>query len=309
MIFGSHRRVFGMNRRNRELIARLNPRRAILLANDKIACKHALLERGVVVPAMIAELRTHRRFSDLLALLAAREGGFVVKPAKGAQGLGVTIFDRVADGLVYPVHDAPWTTEAFIYYLSRILAGEFTVGAPMDAILVEERIQPDSDWIIPGLPGPPDLRVIVHRGQPVMAMARLPTLASEGRANLHRGGVGLGVDLNTGRSNHAIWREHPIARHPDTMAPLIDQPVEDFAECLRLSALCAKAVPLGYLGADIMRDKRHGPCVIEVNARPGLAIQLANQMGLGEVLIRSRAASETAAGEIASAGASAGGGV
>jgi glutathione synthase/RimK-type ligase-like ATP-grasp enzyme len=37
---------------------------------------------------------------------------------------------------------------------------------------------------------------------------------------------------------------------------------------------------LGYLGVDLMIDEDKGPLMLEVNARPGLAIQLANGIGL-----------------------------
>jgi D-alanine-D-alanine ligase-like ATP-grasp enzyme len=37
---------------------------------------------------------------------------------------------------------------------------------------------------------------------------------------------------------------------------------------------------LGYIGADIVLDRLRGPVLLELNARPGLAIQVANQCGL-----------------------------
>jgi len=37
---------------------------------------------------------------------------------------------------------------------------------------------------------------------------------------------------------------------------------------------------LGYLGVDLVIDRDHGPLLLELNARPGLAIQLANHSGL-----------------------------
>ena len=37
---------------------------------------------------------------------------------------------------------------------------------------------------------------------------------------------------------------------------------------------------LKYLGADIVLDKERGPMMLEINARPGLAIQIANGCGL-----------------------------
>ncbi|MRR31196.1 alpha-L-glutamate ligase-like protein, partial [bacterium] len=37
---------------------------------------------------------------------------------------------------------------------------------------------------------------------------------------------------------------------------------------------------LGYLGVDLVIDRDRGPLLLELNARPGLAIQLANRHGL-----------------------------
>ena len=43
---------------------------------------------------------------------------------------------------------------------------------------------------------------------------------------------------------------------------------------------------LGYLGVDIVLDRYHGPLILELNARPGLAIQIANRVGLAQRLRR-----------------------
>jgi len=37
---------------------------------------------------------------------------------------------------------------------------------------------------------------------------------------------------------------------------------------------------MGYLGVDIVLDAQAGPLMLELNARPGLNIQIANQEGL-----------------------------
>jgi glutathione synthase/RimK-type ligase-like ATP-grasp enzyme len=37
---------------------------------------------------------------------------------------------------------------------------------------------------------------------------------------------------------------------------------------------------LGYLGVDMVIDQERGPLLLELNARPGLQIQVANQKGL-----------------------------
>jgi hypothetical protein len=48
----------------------------------------------------------------------------------------------------------------------------------------------------------------------------------------------------------------------------------------------AEAVGLGYLGVDIVVDAAAGPLLLEANARPGLAIQTANGLGLVPCLDR-----------------------
>jgi len=47
-----------------------------------------------------------------------------------------------------------------------------------------------------------------------------------------------------------------------------------------IGALAYDMTGLGYLGADIVLDKNRGPMMLEINARPGLAIQIANGRGL-----------------------------
>jgi glutathione synthase/RimK-type ligase-like ATP-grasp enzyme len=46
----------------------------------------------------------------------------------------------------------------------------------------------------------------------------------------------------------------------------------------------ADAFGLGFVGVDVVHDEHRGPLVLELNARPGLAIQLANRRGLRPVL-------------------------
>jgi alpha-L-glutamate ligase-like protein len=276
--------VFGLNRRNRDLVLRNNPPAAISLANDKIATKRVLAAAGLPVPATIADLSSHRQVRSLYPLLMRVEKGFVVKPSHGSQGKGITLFTYALEDRVLPLHGPPWSLKDFVYYMCRILAGEYAMGHPVDDVLIEEKINPEPDWILEDLPGPPDLRILVYRGDPILSMARLPTIASEGRANLHAGGVGLGIDLKTGRSTHAILKEKPILHHPDSGLELIGREVSGFEECLQLAAKCAAAAPLGYMGVDIIRDRVKGPVVIEINAHPGLAIQLANRKSLDEAL-------------------------
>jgi alpha-L-glutamate ligase-like protein len=113
-----------------------------------------------------------------------------------------------------------------------------------------------------------------------MAMLRLPTKASAGRANLHQGGLGVGIDLFTGLTHHAVQRNRSIAHHPDTDRPVLGFRVPFWKDVLDMSRRVADATGLGYLGVDIVIDESEGPMLLEANARPGLAIQIANGRGL-----------------------------
>jgi len=128
--------------------------------------------------------------------------------------------------------------------------------------------------------GVPDIRVIVYRGYPVMAMARLPTRRSHGKANLHQGAIGVGVDIGSGITVGGVSDNHAVSTHPDTGADIAGFLVPHWSRIISMSALCYEAVGLGYLGVDIVLDRDLGPLILELNARPGLNIQIANRKGL-----------------------------
>ena len=113
-----------------------------------------------------------------------------------------------------------------------------------------------------------------------MAMMRLATRRSDGRANLHQGAVGVGLSIRSGEPLNAVQFDQPVTRHPDTGALLADLHIPFWREHLLLASRCADIIKLGYFGADIVIDKVRGPLLLELNARPGLAIQLANRSGL-----------------------------
>jgi predicted ATP-grasp superfamily ATP-dependent carboligase len=66
--------------------------------------------------------------------------------------------------------------------------------------------------------------------------------------------------------------------------PLSAVQVPCWADVLLLAARSHNAIPLGYFGIDIVIDAQLGPVILELNARPGLSIQLANHRGLRQVL-------------------------
>ena len=113
-----------------------------------------------------------------------------------------------------------------------------------------------------------------------MAMVRLPTKQSGGRANLHQGAIGVGIQLANGITRRGVQGSRTISEHPDTKFSIDDLSIPHWDQMLEIACKSTEVYQLGYLGIDIVLDKNLGPMVLEVNVRPGLAIQLANKIGL-----------------------------
>ena len=97
---------------------------------------------------------------------------------------------------------------------------------------------------------------------------------------MHQGAVGVGINIVDGTATAAVQFDRPVSTHPDTGHDLLNIKIEGWQEMLHLSASCYEMSGLGYLGADVVLDHNRGPMILELNARPGLAIQTANRMGM-----------------------------
>ena len=271
------RGVLGINARNQRYTLRVNERRFYPLVDDKLATKRMCQEAGIPVPRLLAVAEVHAQAKRLLPQLAG-ESSFVLKPARGAMGNGILVID-VREGKMMRGSRVV-SAEDFIYHAAGIISGLYSLAGHADAAMVEEKLITHPEIAPLAVDGVPDLRVIVYRGIPVMAMMRLPTSTSGGRANLHQGALGVGVDLDLGVTTHAMFRGKTIARHPDNQRALVGVPIPSFEEVLTTAVSAAGRTGLGYVGADVVIDARLGPAILELNARPGLAIQLANRAGL-----------------------------
>lgn len=271
--------LLGINQRNAGYTLSCNPRELFPLVDDKLKTKRLCQQAGIPTAKLLAVARRVGDLSKMMEQLAAYDS-FVLKPARGAMGNGiVVIVARDGDRMQRP--GGGWMTdEQFRYHASGILSGLYALGGQPDVAFVEEKldVHPELAAICRG--GVPDYRVIIYRGVPVMAMARLPTSESGGRANLHHGAVGIGIDLATGISTHAVIRSTPTRLHPDTKELVVNRPIPDFDRALEIAVAVGDLTGLGYVGADIVVDAHRGPVVLEMNARPGLAIQIANRSGL-----------------------------
>lgn len=277
------RTVVGVNRRNVELIYPHNPRRLYPLADDKLLTKELLSAAGVPVPETLVVCDGLFAVSGTLTELEDREH-FVVKPARGSRGEGVLVVgERLGPGRWRGAGPHEVDRSAVRTLLADIVFGAYSKDLE-DRAFVERRIVSHETFrrLWPG--GLCDVRVITLQAVPVVAMARVPTAQSGGRANLHQGGIGLAIDLPTGRSVAAVSAGRSLERHPDSGCELVGLEVPEWEAILDAARRAARAIALGYLGIDLVVDEREGPLVLEVNARPGLEIQNVHGRGLGEFL-------------------------
>jgi alpha-L-glutamate ligase-like protein len=275
--------VLGLNARNHQYIMRYNPRHSYPLVDDKLKTKKLALAAGIAVPKLYGTVSTPNDLKKLESLLTAHPR-FVMKPAHGSGGEGVLVIDGRRKDLFVKPDGRALTLEDIKFHASNILSGIYSLGGIPDDAMIEYRVRVDAILEPVSYRGVPDIRVLVFKGIPVMAMIRLPTRNSDGKANLHQGAVGVGVNIATGITGNGVWLNRTVSEHPDFGVPLIGLQIPDWPSLLELGAKCYDLTGLGYMGVDIVLDKVIGPLILEINARPGLAIQIANQRGLQTML-------------------------
>jgi alpha-L-glutamate ligase-like protein len=271
--------VLGMNGRNYSVIATYNKRSLYTLVDDKVKTKRLANSININTPRMIGIIEYQHQVKDLLDIVKGYDT-FVIKPAHGSGGKGVLVIKSYDGENFYAASGAVLTFKDVYQHISNTLSGLFSLGGKYDVALIEEAVNFSDVFKNFSYHGVPDVRVIVYKGYPAMVMMRLATKESGGRANLHQGAVGVGLDVKTGKTLNAVMHNRQVLIHPDTGANLMDLKVPFWREHLLIGAKAYDMTGLGYLGADIVLDKNRGPMMLEVNARPGLAIQIANGKGL-----------------------------
>jgi alpha-L-glutamate ligase-like protein len=271
--------VLGLNGRNANYTLVYNRRSLYPLVDDKLKTKRLALAAGIAVPDLYGVVEIERQVRDLPVLLAGHPS-FVVKPAEGSGGDGVLVIDGLSRGLYRKASGQLIDAATLEHHVSNILAGLFSLGGQPDKALVEYRVRFDPVFDAIAYQGVPDVRIVVLRGVPVMAMVRLPTRMSDGRANLHQGAIGAGIDIGRGVTLSAVWRNLVVDEHPDTGEAVSGVQIPHWPRLLDIAARCWELTGLGYVGVDIVLDAELGPLVLELNARPGLNIQIANRTGL-----------------------------
>ncbi len=278
--------VLSMNRRNHDYIMKYNPRRYYPMVDDKLLTKQLAEKAGVPCAGRIGSIHYQHDVKNLEAMVRDVKGGFVIKPGHGSGGRGILVIREHTEGRFVKNDGSVLSSRNVYAAVTDILSGLYSLGGQVDYALIEQCIHFSDIFRDYSFQGIPDVRVIVFKGYPVMAMIRLATRQSDGRANLHQGAVGVGLALKDGTPCMAVQCGEPVAVHPDTGARLAELRVPFWTEHLELAARCADMIRLGYFGADIVIDRERGPLLLELNARPGLAIQIANHAGLASRLER-----------------------
>jgi alpha-L-glutamate ligase-like protein len=274
--------VLGLNERNSDFIMRLNPRRLYPRVDDKVLTKELAMAAGMAVPELygvIAHQGEVRRFPKIVA----EHNSFVVKPAEGSGGNGILVITgrserkrdafRLSSGVII-------SQDEILYHISNIVGGQYSLSGNPDKALIEYCVKFDPIFAEVSYQGVPDIRVVVYRGYPAMAMVRLPTRASDGKANLHQGAVGAGIHMGSGITMNGVLNDEIVDEHPDTGALVAGLEIPHWDFILESSAKAYEVTGLGYVGVDMVIDRDRGPLILEMNARPGLNIQIANGAGL-----------------------------
>jgi len=243
--------VLTMNRRNREFVDRYNPA-ALLATLDKARVKGLLAPIGIPMARTFLLARGRRDLAAAAAVLE-REPRVAIKPASASGGEGIVLVrGRSAKG--FHVNGHVETRDALLRHIRRILDGDFNDGMSDTAIL-EELLETDPVLAPLAHEGVPDLRIVCFLGYPVMAMARLPTRQSAGRANLHSGAVGAGISLSTGRITSATWGGISVDVHPDTGVLLKGFKIPRWREILEIaSGMDAAVIGPGLGASDATKD-------------------------------------------------------
>ena len=277
----SAQKVMGMNRRNLDYVYPNNPRRHFAYANDKLLTKKSLAKAGLNIPKTyltVSYFFELQKIEKELRMLSS----FVIKPASGSGGNGIVVIVAYEDDKWISISGKIYTFEMIKKHIADTIFGIFSFGLN-DTAIVEERVIQDERITLLSPQGLADIRMINYKGENVTAMLRIATEASDGKANLHQGGIGVAIDLQSGKSFSAQIARENVTHHPDTGESLLEVQMPYWDAVIELCEDVAKVIPMGYLGIDIALSEK-GPVVLEVNARPGIEIQNISNRGMIEKL-------------------------
>ncbi len=268
--------VLGINARNLLYISRFNSKANKNFADDKMFTKNYLRSRGLGAAKAFTVIKNYNDLKNFNP--KSLPDNFVIKPNHGYGGEGIIVFTEKHHGRFIDIAGDIYDWPRIHRHISSILDGEYAISGLTDQVIIEERLIAHSffkPYIANGLP---DIRVIVFNYIPIIAMLRLPTQASHGKANLHLGAVGLGIDIATGTATYGVY-QHKLIRTLPNGEKLAQIKIPHWDEILLTAAHAQKVSQIGFLAVDLALTTS-GIKILELNARAGLSIQIANQVPL-----------------------------
>lgn len=278
--------ILGMNARNHLYQSRYNRKAGKRIADSKLLTKSLLRKNKLPVPKLF---RVFRKEKEVEVFNFSRlPSSFVVKPSGGLGGEGIVVMEKggLYAGEWIDVTGKIWKIEDLKLLIKDIILGRYSMKNLPDHAFVEERVGIHPKFQRITYQGTPDIGILVFNRVPVMAFLRLPTSESAGKANMFQGAIACGIDIATGITTRAIKHTHEVIFYPGTRRKLRGIQIPLWNEALQLAVEASIVSGLGYMRADIVIDPVKGLRVLELNAQPGLKIQLANQAGLRKRLER-----------------------
>lgn len=284
--------ILGLNARSQLYLTPLNSPRARKIADSKLLMFKTLKAAEIPTPEVYKRFREPKDVFDFN--WEKLPDSFALKPSRGFGGEGIIVVKKRETDAKGHKSPTTWVTtqrtkitaEDLKLHVLDILEGAYSMKNIPDVAFVQEYVGRHRTFRKYAFRGTPDIRVIVYNKIPVMAMLRLPTRESGGHANLHQGAIGVGVDVATGITTKAIWHGESIKYKPETSRKLHGIKIPNWTTVLEIAVKAAIISGLGFAGVDIVLHPEKGPMVLELNARPGLQIQLANLAGLKKRLER-----------------------
>ncbi|MBN1494266.1 DUF1704 domain-containing protein [Candidatus Peregrinibacteria bacterium] len=283
MSFFDDKGVLGLNSRNLEYIKPYNKKKAINMADDKLKTKKFLSARGIPVPRLYGVIRSKDELYKYD--FGSLPSSFIVKPNHGYGGEGIIPIVSKRDNVWVTSSGEKISHEFLLSHISDILDGRFSISNIIDSAFFEQLLVAHESVGNYSYRGLPDIRIVVHNLIPVMAMLRLPSKESKGKANLHQGAFGVGIDIGKGETTYISYKNKIIDEIPG-VGPIKGLKIPFWDDILLIASKCQLITNLGYLAADVAIDKTSGPVLLEINARAGLGVQIANLAPLKKRLQR-----------------------
>lgn len=285
MFINKAKDLLGINARNALYLSRSSSKSKAIV-HSKYATKILLKDNDIATAQIYGILGTAEDIADFDWQNLTQD--FVIKPTNGYAGTGVVAFrKKTADDNWVDMLGNNWSLDDIKLHCDDILAGQYSIHGLNHNVIIEERVPIHPKLLKYSYKGTPDIRVVVFNSVPIMAMLRLPTEESGGRANVTQGAIAVGIDIATGITTYAVaHKSEPIRYLPGTKKKLNGIIIPEWEKILETAVLASNAAELNFSGVDLFIHKDKGPMVVELNAAPGLSIQAANRAGLRRRLER-----------------------